>query len=214
MTDIAIPGPKWIPAFLEKLAETRCVAEAVAVSGITRNGVLRQRRANRQFAESWDIALAEGVVRLEDTPEPIVTNGKWQKQFLDLLAETSNIRFSAQQANVPLSTVYRRRASDSGFAAKWETALYEGYTNLEMEVLGYLRDPDPGYKMDVANALRLLAAHKESAAREKARRSRRDRGEVLARLNAKIDKMRERKAAAEKLLAEEGVQMPVAHARA
>lgn len=209
MSEIAIPGPKWIPAFLETLAETRVIKRAVEASGVSKRAVYTQKDRNRIFANAWKTALHEGVVRVDDVPTTNSNDGKWQRQFLDLLAETSNIRSAAAGANVPLSTVYSRRAGDKAFAAKWEAALYEGYVNLEMEVLGYLRDTDPGYKMDVANALRLLAAHKESAAREKARRSKQNKGEVLARLNAKIDKMRERKAAAQKLLAEDGMTLPV-----
>lgn len=37
-----------------------------------------------------------------------------------------------------------------------------------MEVLGYLRDPAPKHRMDVASALRLLAAHKDTIAGERA----------------------------------------------
>jgi len=209
VSDIAIPGPKWIPAFLETLAETRTIASAVAASGVSKRAVYTQKDRNHIFAQAWKTALHEGVVRVDEVPTTHSNDGRWQRHFLELLAETSNIRLSASRANVPLSTVYSKRASDTAFAAKWEAALYEGYVNLEMEVLGYLRDSDPGYKMDVANALRLLAAHKESAAREKARRSKQNKGEVLARLNAKIDLMRERKVAAEKLLAEDGNVLPV-----
>lgn len=208
MSEVAIPGPKWIPAFLETLAETRTIKTAVAASGVSKRAVYTQKDRNQIFAQAWKTALHEGVVRVDLVPATNSNDGKWQKQFLGLLAETSNIKSAAAGANVPLSTVYSKRSSDKGFAAKWEAALYEGYANLEMEVLGYLRDRDPGYKMDVANALRLLAAHKESAAREKARRSKQNKGEVLARLNARIDLMRERKAAAEKLLAEDGNILP------
>ncbi len=205
MTQSAIPGPAWIPLFLETLADTRKVGAAIERSGRTSNAIYAQRRRNKAFADAWDAALEMGILPTMDQasagPAPAANSG-WQKGFLAHLAETSNIKTSAERENVPLSTVYSLRARDGKFAASWQAALYEGYTNLEMEVLGYLRDPDPGYKMDVANALRLLAAHKESAARERARRGKRDRGEVLARLNAKIDKMRERKAAADKLMAE------------
>ena len=212
MTQIAIPGPDWIPAFLEKLAETSKVGEAIGASGVSDSAVYSQRRRNELFAHAWDEALAGRLSQAVEQARP--TGGAftgWQRPFLEKLAETSNIRQSATLANVPLSTVYAKRAGDRDFALKWEAALYEGYVNLEMEVLGYLRDSDPGYKMDVANALRLLAAHKESAAREKARRSKQNKGEVLARLNAKIDLMRERKAAAKKLLAEDGNGLPVSH---
>ena len=236
MTVNAIPGPAWIPVFLETLQQTHKVGAATQAADISPGSIYAQRRRNQLFAAAWNAALgtkdvahpagADGVgpapaneaaqaqaPKLAPTPAPAV-NGGWQKPFLEKLAETSNIRASATFANVPLSTVYKLRAQGGEFAGKWDAALYEGYTNLEMEVLGYLRDADPGFKMDVANALRLLAAHKETVAREKARRSRRDKKDVLASLNAKIDKMRERKAAAEKLLAAEGALPLAGHGNA
>ncbi len=202
MTDAIIPGPKWIPTFLETLAETREINRAVAASGVSRRAVYTQRQRNQRFSEAWKAALHTGEIVVADTALPDSADGKWQRQFLELLAQTSNIRSSAEQANVPLSTVYDKRRRSKEFAAKWQAALFEGYTNLEMEVLGYLRDSNPAFKMDVANALRLLSAHRETVAREKARRRKRDKASVLASLNAKIDKMRERKEAAARLLAE------------
>lgn len=207
MTDNAIPGPAWIPVFLETLARTRKVMTAIEAAGVSPGSIYAQRRRNQLFNEAWKAALnvQAAAIGSNDNIAAPAANGGWQKPFLEKLAETSNIKRSSAHANVPLSTVYKLRARGGDFAAKWDAALYEGYTNLEMEVLGYLRDVEPGYKMDVANALRLLAAHKETVAREKARRSRRDKKDVLASLNAKIDKMRERKAAAAKLLAGDGV---------
>ena len=127
----------------------------------------------------------------------------WVGLFLDTLAETSNVSASAAKAGCNPSRAYKLRREDRGFRAKWDAALLEGYEHLEMELLGYLRATAPDFKMDVANALRLLAAHKETVAKERARRSKRDKAAVLASLNAKIDKMRERKAAADKLLGED-----------
>lgn len=202
MTDTIIPGPAWIPQFLETLATTQSIDEAVDATSVSRRSIFLQRQRNQRFADAWKTALHNADPGTSAAELPSSKDGKWQRQFLELLAETSNIRSSARAANVPLSTVYDKRMRSRDFAAKWNQALYEGYTNLEMEVLGYLRDPDPGYKMDVANALRLLTAHRETVAREKARRSKRDKASVLASLNAKIDKMRERKAAADLLLAE------------
>ena len=91
------------------------------------------------------------------------------------------------------------------FAPKWSAALLEGYEHLEMETLQRLRfgTPPGETKFDIANALRLLAAHREAAAKEKARQGKRDKATVLASLNAKLDRMRERRAAAERLLKED-----------
>ena len=131
----------------------------------------------------------------------------WKFVFLEMLAETSNVTRAAEACGALPSYVYKHRREDPDFRRKWSAALLEGYEHLEMETLQRLRfgiGPDDP-KFDIPNALRLLAAHKESAAREKARRGKRDKATVLASLNAKLDKMRERRLAAEQLLAEGGV---------
>lgn len=128
----------------------------------------------------------------------------WRSLFLDTLAETSNVSAAAREAGINPSRAYKVRRVEPDFRKQWGEALLEGYEHLEMETLQRLRfgtsPEDP--KFDIPNALRLLAVHRETAAREKARRSKRDKALVLASLNAKIDKMRERKLAAEKLKAE------------
>lgn len=131
----------------------------------------------------------------------------WKFIFLETLAETSNVTKAAASCGAITSYVYKHRREDPAFRAKWNAALLEGYEHLEMETLHRLRfgtGPDDP-KFDIPNALRLLAAHKETVAREKARRGKRDRATVLASLNAKLDKMRERRAAAERLLSDGNV---------
>lgn len=95
-------------------------------------------------------------------------NRHWRAYFLAALVETSNITKAAAAAGVTPSRAYRVRQEDPEFRALWMGALAEGYHNLEMEVLGYLRDPQPGYKMDVANALRLLDRHRHLVAQQRA----------------------------------------------
>lgn len=129
-------------------------------------------------------------------------NRHWRTYFLAALVETSNVRKSAERAGISVSRAYRVRQEHAGFAAAWQVALYEGYRNLEMEVLGYLRDPDPDKKMDVANALRLLAQHRQSAAHQRALEDNRSEKEVLDSIDAMIDEMRERAAANAAQLAE------------
>ena len=199
MAEITIPGPAWIPGFLTALAASRSVDRAIEAAPVSRKAIYDQRRRNQRFDDAWKAALHTGDLFVPVDALPNSSDGKWQHHFLELLAQTSNIAASARTANVPLSTVYRMRRNDREFAAKWEHALYEGYTSLEMELLGYLRSPEADRKMDVANALRLLTAHRETVAREKARRGKRDRKEVLASLEAKLEKMRERRLQAEKL---------------
>ena len=123
-------------------------------------------------------------------------------QFLQSLAETSNVSRSAEAAGVAPGLAYKARREDAKFAAQWRDALYEGYDNLEMEVLGFLRDPAPAQKMDVTVAMRLLVAHRETVARERALREDDDEQAVLESIDAFIDQMRERRAANTAILAE------------
>lgn len=134
-------------------------------------------------------------------------NKHWQVFFLDKLAETSNVSQAAAEVGANPARAYRLRREDPEFARKWSAALLEGYEHLEMETLRRLREgvPADGPKFDIANALRLLTLHRETVAKEKARQGKRDKATVLAGLNAKLDRMRERRAAAEKLLQEQGV---------
>ncbi|MBO9518041.1 MAG: hypothetical protein J7493_08235 [Porphyrobacter sp.] len=130
---------------------------------------------------------------------------RWRIRFLELLAETSNVAASAERAQVPTSTVYKLRREDPDFAARWLRALHEGYDNLEMELLGYLRDPQPGRKMDVSSALRLLAAHRETVARERRLSEDDDEQAVLDSIDTFIEEMRQRRAANTAILIEADV---------
>jgi hypothetical protein len=198
MADRNLSGPAWVPAFLATLAETRTVKLAVEAAGITHGSAYFRRRTNRQFAAAWEAALLSGAAAAEmaeisDPPPP--RNAGWRKNFLEALAESSNVKAAAARANVPARTVYKLRREDADFAAKWLAALLEGYEHLEMEVLGYLRDPAPTRKMDVASALRLLAAHRETVARERAFKEDEDEQAVLDSIDAFIEDMRQRRAA-------------------
>ncbi len=131
----------------------------------------------------------------------------WKHIFLETLAETSNVSEAARTSGALTSYAYKWRRENPEFRALWSAALLEGYEHLEMETLQRLRfgTPPGDAKFDIANALRLLSAHREAAAKEKARQGKRDKATVLAGLNAKLDRMRERRAAAERMLAEDGV---------
>lgn len=125
----------------------------------------------------------------------------WRTYFLAELVETSNVSASAEKAKISTSRAYKVRREDPAFAAQWRAALCEGYENLEMELLGYLRKPDAVHKMDVANAIRLLSHHRECVARERAIADNRSEAEVLESIDAMIDEMRERAAANSALIA-------------
>lgn len=130
-----------------------------------------------------------------------MARARWVRVFLAHLAETSNVSAAARKAKVANARVYELRRVDAGFRAAWQAALMEGYDNLEMDLLARLRSgeikPAPGAKRSVrafdnATALRLLTAHRESVARGRAVRENEDAEAVLASLNAKLDRMRER----------------------
>jgi hypothetical protein len=126
----------------------------------------------------------------------------WRTPFLQKLAETSNVRASAEYAKISQSRAYKARREDAEFAVRWRAALLEGYEHLELEVLGYLRAADTGRKMDVAGALKLLVLHAQTVARERALADNRDEREVLESIDAMIDEMRERAAANAAVIAE------------
>jgi len=195
MAGMVIPGPAWISAFLAELMQSRLVGRAIMAAGVSPGSIYAQKRRNQLFADAWSAALSGELAEVPKSAGQLTVvaaqNGGWQAGFLEKLAETSNISASALAENVPLSTVYRMRSRNPAFAAKWRAALVEGYINLEMELLGYLRDPAPGHKMDVANALRLLSAHKDTISQEQAVRSNVSAAEVRESIARKVEKVRQ-----------------------
>lgn len=130
---------------------------------------------------------------------------RWSKDFLAELAATSNVSAAARRAGITTTLAYDQRRCDPEFNRAWQSALCEGYDHLEMELLRRLRDgeikPAAGAKkgtrtFDNATALRLLAAHRESAARQRAIRSNEDSEAIIQSINAKLETMRQRRASA------------------
>jgi hypothetical protein len=197
-----IPGPAWTRAFVDTLRETGQVKLAIRASGVSQSTVYLQRRINLRFSEAWDAAAPPKPARAPDAGRARVRSGNWRPVFLEALAETSNITAAAVRANVPLRTVYKARRADEAFAANWQVALHEGYDMLEMDLLGYLRDPQPGRKMDVPAALRLLAAHRDTVERRRAVNAEEDEQALLESIDRFIDDMRERRAANTAILIE------------
>lgn len=121
---------------------------------------------------------------------------RWREHFLEYLAETSNISKSAAHAGVSTARLYRERRHNPQFAADWLAALAEGYVQLEMEVLRRLREGDQkakeGDRYDFANALRLLAAHRETAAHAHAQQRNVSAAEVRASIDRKVEAIRQR----------------------
>ena len=120
--------------------------------------------------------------------------GHWRVYFLEHLVQTSNVRAAAAYAKVAPSRAYRTRKQDAGFARAWDAALAEGYRDLEMDLLAYLRNPSPDHKMDVASAIRLLTLHRQAVAQSRAAEEDEDEQAVLDSIDAMIDEMRKRAA--------------------
>lgn len=132
---------------------------------------------------------------------PAPTFAAWSRLFLAELANTSNVSAAARAARITTAKAYEARRTNPDFNRKWLIALCEGYDNLEMDLLHRLRTgevkPAPGAKrgvrsFDNATALRLLAAHRESAARQRAIRSKEDADAIIVSINAKLERMRQR----------------------
>lgn len=97
------------------------------------------------------------------------------------------------------STAYDTRRRNREFLRKWREALCEGYDNLEMELLGRLREgeikPATGAKkgvrtFDNAIAFRLLAVHRETIEGERARQANVSAAEVRASIEKKVAALR------------------------
>ena len=126
---------------------------------------------------------------------------KWSRKFLAELASTSNVAASARAAGIDRTAAYDARRSNPEFSRQWQEALCEGYDHLEMDLLHRLRTgeikPPAGAKkasrtFDNATAFRLLAAHRDSAARQRAVRSNRDAAMIVESINRKLGLMRQR----------------------
>ena len=190
----------WEKPFLAALGKGASVKNAATDAGISPGTAYSLRRTNGRFAGEWEQACAPAAGR--PARRQFTRTIQWKTAFLDALAETSNVTAAAARVNIPTRTVYKLRRDDRDFAAKWVAALHEGYDNLEMEVLCYLRDPQPGRKMDVAAALRLLAAHRETVERHRALTEEEDEQATVEALDAFFEGLKQRRLANERLLAE------------
>jgi hypothetical protein len=201
-----------MPVFLAALSETGIVRQSVKKAGIALPTAYDARARHPHFAQAWDDVLAgtdhraAQIAQLCATPAPdaaaTVRPRQWQTMFFDALAQTSNVSAAAAHACVELSAVYKRRRENPAFARHWLAALHEGYDNLEMELLGYLRDPRGRPKMDIAAALRLLAAHRQTVERHRALEDEEDERATLESIDAFIEDIRQRRLANAAILIE------------
>lgn len=117
----------------------------------------------------------------------------WRDKFLAALATSSNVTASAQSADISLSWVYKTKREDRDFAQAWLVALCEGYDQLEVELLGRLRQGESreaaAVRYDNATALRLLLAHRDSRARYMAQQDNVTAEQVRASIEAKLARL-------------------------
>lgn len=133
----------------------------------------------------------------------------WKSIFIRELAESSNVKAACDAAVISQSLAYNARRTDPDFARQWFEALAEGYDKLEMDLLlrlreGRLEDVDADgtkRKFDIGTAFRCLTAHRETVAREKARKQLADEAVTLRSINAKIDDLRAKEKRAAQLSA-------------
>jgi hypothetical protein len=120
----------------------------------------------------------------------------WRKRFLETLSATSNVAHAAEAANVTPTRAYQTRRDEPEFARAWQAAIADGYLNLEMEVIRRLREGDlttaNGDKFDFANAIRLLAAQRDTSARGANQVRDVSAAEVRASIDRKIEDIRRR----------------------
>ena len=195
MSDEARPPLAWEGPFLAALKLGEKVKPAARCASISHVRAYAHRKANARFAAEWDEAIAAWKAQK-------ARRGHWRELFLESLAETSNVTAAATAAGATTSFAYRVRRSDPAFAAQWRVALREGYDNLEFELLGHLRDPQAERKMDVAAAVRLLAAHRATVERQRALDEEEDVEAVRASIDRFIDAIRVNRAANTAILIE------------
>ena len=198
--------PEWVDRFLAALRAGKPAAEASRMVGIDSSAPYHRRRRDPAFRAAWHAARPIAPPRAgRELPTRPYGSVKIDR-FLTELAETSNVSAAAEAAQVSASKVYKLRRTDPDFARRWYAALAEGYDNLEMELLGRLRSGDESARdkarFDTAAALRCLAAHRESVAREKGRRTLAEEATTIASINAKIDSLRLAGEAGRKAIAE------------
>jgi hypothetical protein len=121
-------------------------------------------------------------------------SNRWRATFLNHLAESSNVSESAAKAGIGIGRAYKVRREEPEFARQWLMALWEGYSHLEMEVVRRLREGDHSTtdagRYDFANAIRLLAAHRETASRVMAQQRNVSAADVRASIDRKVEEIR------------------------
>lgn len=75
------------------------------------------------------------AVRKTRAPRPARWTRQSRKQFLTVLAETSNVSASARAAGMNRHSAYALKERDAEFAKSWKAALEQGYAELETHLM-------------------------------------------------------------------------------
>ncbi len=139
-------GDEAMCVFLNALRGGARHSEAAREAGFCRSSFYRLKKRDPAFAAGWAEAVShssglryicpgEGrqlqlrrIRSVRFTPER-------QEAFLDHFAGTCNLADSAAAAGVSEATIFAHRAKDPDFAARFQTALEQGYARLEAMVV-------------------------------------------------------------------------------
>lgn len=140
-------------AFLAALAEHHHVLRAAAAIGWSARTAYARRKTAPDFAARWDAlrrppaAPPRGHIRparvglggVPARPQYVRGQNPWteaiERDFLDHLATTANVRVSCEAAGIGSDAVYRRRRDHPEFERQWDAALAQGYARLEMAMV-------------------------------------------------------------------------------
>ena len=133
---------------------------------------------------------------------PNVFDAKKQDRFFAELAATCNVRLSAKAARVGVATVYKHKAQDAAFRARWAEAIGGAYHNLELMMLDRAMNGtvktvtkadgsiDRTHEFPNAIALTLLRLHRDAAAEAEPDVSEEEAEEIRARIMRRIQRLR------------------------
>lgn len=147
----------------------------------------------------------------KDGPQRVaIPSGRWtdkaEAKFLDHLAASCNVTYSAAKVRFSREAIYARRRRDAAFALKWQDALAQGVARINMALVEHVEqvlagtapDPDtPMPKMTVADMINVIKLHspavngegRSPGSRARARGLAAVRDSILAKLEA-IEAMR------------------------
>ena len=134
-----------------------------------------------------------------------------KQQFLEVLAATCNVREACRVVGMTDTGAYKLRRRDAGFAAMWDEALEQGYSELEMLLLrqsihgstttetvvdgaGQRKQVKTVHSYPHGMAMQLLSAHRKSVADVRAAQTGNQAGseQIRAEIQVKIAAMRAR----------------------